>query len=576
MPGTISPQTKAAIERKAKKGETKAKVARDLELSLGTVRKYWVEPHTEEYKPRQASVSSWERSPAEFERFYVQFSGMYFPSHWKEWVRDYFENTRLLINVPPRHGKSKLFSVWIPMFEACLNPDIQILLISQTSKLAQKWALEIAWHLERNEPLIAEFGPFKSDESTYVWRPQSGELMHAKRSRAITMGDVTFQIKGRTQQLLGAEADLLIVDDITDRDISRSETERQKLSDTFKGEIMTRRTPSGKVVVVGQRVHFLDIYGELADQRLTRVPGEPKLWQHINYPAVDWDTKSVLWPEEWSFERLMETYEELASKGSTALFETMYQQNPQMDDAAMLDRAWIEGDDKHPGCWDDNRHWREPPPALVGNDRDWWKRMRIISIDPSPTQFTGFVVADVDTHKGGDEYFYRINVMEMESAKWNLRDIVSHLRIALDTYGPVDHVIFEQNAAQRWFFQDVEFRQLRKQRNLSVRGHTTTHRNKADEEFGVQSLGEAFEHGLIRLPGASQQDKRRSEVMIEEGLQYPWGPHDDILMALWFIRWQSPKLNPRSKSEQGPVQMPIGPGNPATYDQSSYGWRKNG
>lgn len=582
MPASLPPQTRAAIERRALNGENLSKVSRDLKISRTSVRKYWplktaldTELATSlDPSPEPVVTPGWSRTPEDFKRFYIKFSGMYFPSHWQEWVKDYFENTRLLINVPPRHGKSKLFSVWLPLFEACLNPDVQILLISQANHLAKKWALEIAWHMEQNKDLIAEFGPFRSDESTFVWRPQSGELMHAKRRRAITMGDVTFQIKGRTQQILGSEADIIVVDDITDRDISQSETERLKLANAFRGEIMTRRTPNGKVVVVGQRVHALDLYGELAEQRLTKVQGQPRLWRHINYPAVNWETQEVLWPEEWPFTRLMETYEELSSKGSTALFETMYQQNPVMDDAAMLDRVWIEGDATHPGCWD-LRAWGEPPGPLKDQDVGWWTRTRVISVDPSPTRYTGVVIADVDTHKDEAGSAYRIHVIEASSHRWNLRDIVSNLRGAVAKYGPIDYVIFEQNAAQRWFLQDIEFRQIRDAYQFRVRGHTTTHQNKADDQFGVQSLGAAFENGLIRLPGGSPTDRRKIEPLIEEGLQFPWGSTDDILMALWFIRWQSQRLYPQIRDGET-TAMPLGPGNPGTYGWTNYDWRNYG
>src|SRR6266496_5114128 len=58
----------------------------------------------------------------DFRWFYERFSGLYFPEHWGLWVSDYFDSQKLLINCPPRHGKSKLFSVWLPIFEIARNP----------------------------------------------------------------------------------------------------------------------------------------------------------------------------------------------------------------------------------------------------------------------------------------------------------------------------------------------------------------------------------------------------------------------------------------------------------------------
>lgn len=484
-----------------------------------------------------------------FGLFYEEYSGLYYPNHVKLWVEEYLANDRLLLNVPPRHAKSKFFSVWIPMWEICQDRDIQILLLTQTEKLAKKWALEVAWHLQHNIKMISDWGTFMPDDPGTPWRPMQGELMVVGRRREVKMGDLTLQIKGKGMQIIGAEADRIIVDDLVDPKRMNSPTYVDELSEFYHGEVFTRRSPKAKICVIGQRVHDLDLYGELARARYTRVEGQPPIYKHVNFPAIlDWDKELVLWPEEWPFEALMESYEGMRRKGSTALFETMYQQNPLPPDATLIRPEWIEGDADHPGCWDSNR--------IMGMNVDLeegWKQMRIISVDPSPTKFTGFVVADIaipPPQTGvptGQRPFYCV-ILEILRGSWDLRETVSQVKRAVTTYHP-DHLIFEINAAQRWFFQDLEFMKLRADWNLSVIPHTTGIK-KTDADYGIQSLAGDFEKGWVRLPGGDKSAREQSSLLLEEAYAYP-SPltSTDILMALWFIKFNHARLSPRLSGE---------------------------
>src|SRR5678810_18887 len=87
----------------------------------------------------------WPRTADAFEAFYERFSGWGFPPHWKSWVEAALENRLLLLNVPPRHGKSTCMSVWFPIWLIAGNRDEQILIVSKTDRLAQKFTDEISY-----------------------------------------------------------------------------------------------------------------------------------------------------------------------------------------------------------------------------------------------------------------------------------------------------------------------------------------------------------------------------------------------------------------------------------------------
>jgi hypothetical protein len=541
-----------AAERR-NSGDPIRAIALDLGVTERTVYNYLDAIGWHEKKSENSAPESLERTLEAFRLFYTRFSGLPFPPHWESWVRDYFEHPRLLLNTAPRHAKSKLFSVWLPLFEICLDPDIQIIVITNAGDMAGKWANEMAYHFEYNASLISAFGPFRPERGTSMpWRPLQGEFMVARRQRPVLMGDLSYQVKGRREQVLGAEADLVILDDITDLEISRSPAERQKLSDKVHGDIMTRLTPRGRVAVVGQRVHPLDIYNELALKKIAHIKGSPPLWHHLNYPAItDWEKQEVLWPEVWSFDRLMETLEDMRRGEDTSLFQAMYQQNPQYDTISIIqDREWIDGSSRFRGCWDVERAFGQAP-SLEGFNSEHQVRTRILSVDPSPTKYTGIVLADVDKPRiktQENENDWECHVIHLEHGKYGLREIVGRVKYFVeDPLLRPDYLIFEVNAAQRWFYQDAEFMALNRMWRLPLIQHTTKAHTHTDDEFGPQSLSGDFEWGQIRLPGKTPQDRMRCEPLIDEGINWGALDHGDIMMGLWFIKFNYRVLAPRSR-----------------------------
>ena len=68
--------------------------------------------------------------------------------------------------------------------------------------------------------------------------------------------------------------------------------------------------------------------------------------------------------------------------------------------------------------------------------------------------------------------------------------------------------------------------------------------NKNSMEYGVQSLAGDFEFANISLPYGDEEGRRMSDLLASEALVYPEGQTNDILMALWFIKFRYKKLRP--------------------------------
>ena len=455
--------------------------------------------------------------------------GHTFAGHAKGWLWAAFRHIRLLLNVPPRHAKSMYLSEWLPIFLVAADRAAQVLIISQTEDFAKKFCRYIAAEMTVNQRLIHEFGRFVPTDSKVTWSPSQGEL----KVEGWGLGDRSIQVRGSRQQVLGMEATWITCDDPDDPEKARSELERRRLQNWYKEQVLSRGAPGCHVTVIGQRVGVNDLYGWLASKRSPIMEGEPPVYKHILTPAVlDWEAEEVLWPDVWSFNRLMkERYTD-----DPGTFETMYQQNPQTEGMAIFDSAWIHGHGDFPGCLDLDRDAGEP---MVSENRADLPVVRVVSVDPSPTQYSAFIVADI-VHNYQE---FHCAIMHIESEKIHGRDILNHLDHLVANYD-ADYLIIEDSAVSKWIFQDPWFEQM-KMRTI-VRSHNTNAKTKGDPEWGVQSLATDFSAGRIRFPYGDAEGRAMSAKLLEE--MYAYDPLDksrnDCIMALWFIRFAHRALVP--------------------------------
>lgn len=460
--------------------------------------------------------------------------------HAREWIHDAFYHRRLLLNVPPRHAKSTYMSVWLPMFLVCCDRDIQILLISQTDDFAEKFCLEIVAHFEGDEALIKAFGRFVPTDGS-PWAPRNGELMVAGRARLVNPGDRTIQIRGAKQQILGMEADWLIGDDPDSPDIVRSDVNRARFREWWDMQVMTRLSPKSRAICIGQRLHINDLYGYLGKKTRSKIPGNPKMWQNIQYPAVtEWPSDGkeakVLWPEVWPYDELMFAYDELGEYG----FESMYQQHPTPRGARIVKQEWIEGDETHRGCLDRDRAIGEGWRNLTGDQKPMFPVTRVLSVDPSVMNNWGYVVAD--TLWTPDHKQFNASVLHVEGSQHSIPEAKHRIEFLMSVYAPIDYFVWEWSSISNWLESDPWYNELRSK--TRVMGHKTHGHSKGDAEYGVQSMAIEFEFGRIRFPYATAESRSMTDAFLTELYAWPDGEYDDRLMALWFVKYVHRSLYP--------------------------------
>jgi len=510
-------------------GITERRVAQALAYRAKTMH---TKPLYEDITDEARAMLAW--SVDAFERFFITFSGYdSLPNHVRPWIAAFLAQRNLILNVPPRHAKSTYFMVWIPIWLICRDRNVQLLLVSKTHEFAQNWALEIAANLEHNEGLIKAYGAFKADkEGDQKWKPNSGTFTVLGRTKTIRGAQFTVESRGMNGQVLGREADFIMVDDPTDQEEAESETSRRRELKHLQEQVFTRAEPQadkpgGRIAVVGQRVHLLDVYGTLAKMEWEIGPNKgEKLWHVEKYPAVlDWDSKRVLWPERHSWDELMLTYARVGGHGP---FSTLFQQEPLPEGSALVTQAWVEG------CRDHSRN------AFQGMRVDdagaQVPVVRVLSLDPSPTKFNGIVVGDLFYNK--DRFVFAMTeAYRLQAGQYGVKAKVDEI---INRAKP-DYFIFEESGFLHWFRDDPWFMELKDRVKLELH-HTGA--NKNSMEYGVQSLAGDFEFKNLSFPYGDDEARRMSDLVSGEALIYPYGETTDMLMALWFIKFNYKRLSP--------------------------------
>lgn len=231
---------------------------------------------------------------------------------------------RLMIFMPPRHGKSELASRRFPAWYLGRNPTKQVIAASYNSDLATDFGRDV-----RNIVASPEFGDVFRSVSL---RPDSkaADRMNTNRGGVYIAAGVGTATTGRGAHLG------LIDDPFKDREDADSETQREKVWNWYRSTFYTRLMPGGAIVLIQTRWHEDDLAGRLLDSQASE-------WTVLELPAID-KAGAALWPEWYDVPALERIKNSIGPREWSAL----YQQRPQPDEGTFFQREWLRGWDIRP------------------------------------------------------------------------------------------------------------------------------------------------------------------------------------------------------------------------------------
>jgi predicted phage terminase large subunit-like protein len=237
------------------------------------------------------------------------------------------EVDRLMLLVPPRHGKSELASRRFPAFYLGHHPDRQFISVSAAADFAADFGRDV-----RNIISSQEYGnlfpnTFLSDDSG------------AKNKWHTAQGGVYISA-GVESQIMGRGAHVALIDDpFPTMQAAQSQTARKNVIDYYRGTLYNRLMPGGAIVLINHRMHEEDLTGYLLDQQ---AQGGDR-WRIVEIPAVD-DEGNAAWPESYPIEVLDRIKRNMLPRD----WSSLYQQAPAPDEGNFFKREWFQYYDSVP------------------------------------------------------------------------------------------------------------------------------------------------------------------------------------------------------------------------------------
>lgn len=234
-------------------------------------------------------------------------------------------NGRVIISLPPRHGKSELITKNTPIWTLENYGQKSVILASYGADLSTDFGRKVRDLIQGNEDLL-------------------NVRIRADASRAnnwlTNLGGAMFSV-GLGGPITGRGADVLLIDDyIKEIKESLSQLHRDYIWDWFVTTAFTRLEPGATVVIVATRWHHDDLIGRILKYKPGKYP-----WENIVIPGIAEANDilgrkpgEALFPERFSITDLQDRKETLGS----FFFNALYQQRPENDAGRLTNRDWLK------------------------------------------------------------------------------------------------------------------------------------------------------------------------------------------------------------------------------------------
>jgi predicted phage terminase large subunit-like protein len=386
---------------------------------------------------------------------------------------------RLMVTMPPRHGKSELCSLYFPAWLLGNFPEREVILCSYEADFAAGWGRRVRDTLiECRERGLFGVAPRGDVKAANRWQlaGHRGGMATAGAGGAIT----------------GKGADLLVIDDpFKNAEDANSPTIREKVWDWWQSTASTRLSPTGVVLLVNTRWHLDDLSGRLLER-------EPERWHLVNFPAVAEDADALgrqpgeaLWPERYNLQALQQIERSVGSYW----WQSLYQQRPVTRGGGFFKRSWFEIVDA-------------PPAEVTARVRYW---------DKAATADGGDWTVGVLLSRTAEGLYYVEDVVRAQESSGGVERIVLATAAAdAERYGNSVRIGMEQEPGSSG--KDMAVSYARKLSGYPFRAVRST----GSKEIRADPFAAQCEAGNVRLVRGQW-----NAAYVEELCAFPRSAHDD-------------------------------------------------
>lgn len=424
---------------------------------------------------------------------------------------------RLMVFLPPQHGKSTTISKYGTSWYIAKHPDRHVIETSFEFEAATKWGrrsrdLSLSEQGKRLTHIRADV------RATHKWETEEGGGMLCAGAR----GPVT-----------GNPAHLFVIDDpFKDNNDANSELQRQRTDDWYQSVVLGRLQEEGVVVLIQTRWHDDDLAGRL----LAR---EPEDWYVLNLPAIATGEGTdplgrvpgdPLCPGLFSLEVLLEK-----KKGmSEYWWAAMFQQTPQVSGGGIFKsdsfRYFTESEEYY-------RLLQPNGSPILRKKRDEYRRF--ITVDTAVTaktysDYTVLLTCSLTPQK-------ELLVLDCQRLKIESGRHQELLEAAKKRWKP-DYFAVEQTAPS------MSLIQMLKRKLIPVKALQTRGEDKVSRAMMAQEM---LEQGRVYFP----RNAPWLGIFEKELLIFDKGAHDDQVDAFSYAcleaaKWQNGPARPRKREPE--------------------------
>jgi len=426
---------------------------------------------------------------------------------------------RLMVFMPPRHGKSELVSKRFPAWFLGRNPDARVILASCTGSLAYDFSRSVRG-IVMDDPFQAVFG-IRSGQEERVELSRESRAVDAWNVEGRRGGLVAAGVGG---SIIGRGADLAVIDDpFKDRNEAESKATRDRIDAWYRSTLYTRLEEAGAVVLMHQRWHSDDLAGRLIRRMLDggdqwtvlALPALAEDWARPREDEEDWERQVVaacesgywigrdplgrapgaaLWAEKYDLDALAAIRDNIGGYD----WDALYQQRPRRLEGALIRAHEIPIVDQAPEGLRQARYW-----DLAVSGRE--------SAD---------YIAGARVGRASDGRMYIIDVARFPGPWADARPRMVQV-MRRDGAGVEQGI--EISGQQGGYFQELQRDEALS--GVPVRGVDPRH--VGNKEVRANVWASRIEDGLVAMVRGPWND-----AFVAEAVAFPRGQHDDQVDAV--------------------------------------------
>jgi predicted phage terminase large subunit-like protein len=313
---------------------------------------------------------------------------------------------RLIISLPPQHGKTFQITQHFPTYYLGRNPKNNIISTSYSQASA-----------EDSGTFVRDL--MNTEEYKVIFQSRITQSSKSKKRFSLEQGGNYYAV-GRGGPVTGRGAQLIIIDDlIKNHAEALSENYRNDMIDWYKKTLRTRLRKNGSIIVVQTRWHENDLIGHLLSDKSEE-------WENLVYPAIN-EQGEALWPELHTIDSLL-TQKKIMG---TISFQGLYQQQPTSEEGYLIKSAWIQ-------------RYKDPP------------RIFETTIITADLTFKGEKTSDYVVFQKWGKVGPNFYLLDMVRGQWDFTQTLFHMKHFLHKHKDCTNIVIEDAANASAVFSTIK------------------------------------------------------------------------------------------------------------------------